>query len=163
MAKEKSPPGKKILSYQRDGRNTYGENSKASRKGIRRRKAWVNRTFRRAERQRLGLTDAQDSSGDNPVDLVRREYWKKQPDIPLGEVLDAKVAFEERGAPPTRRYPLRNEAAQRRGQEALGSVYNRSNRFSLERMRLRAAMSDEVAVKRIEPGDEAAAPSDRGD
>jgi|GEM_PF-1331831 hypothetical protein len=163
MAKRKSPPEKKILSYEKDRRNTYGENSKASRKGVRRRKSWVNRTFRHAAQQRLRLTDTQDSSGDNPVDSLRREHWKKQPDTALGEILDAKTAFAEPETPLTRRNPLRKEATRRRRQETIASVYTRSNRFYLERKRLRAAMRGEAAVKRFAPDDEAVPPSDSAD
>ena len=52
----RTPQEKKRLSYQRDGRNAYGESDKGSRKSI-----------------------------ANQVADTRRNDWKKSPDITLGE------------------------------------------------------------------------------
>jgi hypothetical protein len=48
-----TPQEKKRLSYQRDGRNTYGENDKASRKAIPLRKRLRARAVRRKTREQL--------------------------------------------------------------------------------------------------------------
>ena len=53
--KRLTPQEKKIRSYQKDRRNRYGQNDKASRKVIPARKARVNRVFRRDTKQALGL------------------------------------------------------------------------------------------------------------
>jgi hypothetical protein len=84
----RSPQEKKALSYARDGRNTYGENDKSSRKNIPLRKRLVNRANRHSTQQKL-------SSGTGEVDLdlaevveeralgKRPKAWSKVPDIPL--------------------------------------------------------------------------------
>jgi len=84
--KKMDPQKKKELSLKHDGRNLYGENSSASRKGIRRRKKWVNQTYRRAVKQSLA-TDADPDTLAEGADRVRRKDWKKVTDTPLGEVL----------------------------------------------------------------------------
>jgi hypothetical protein len=48
-AQPKTPQEKKRLSYENDRRNTYGENSKASRKGIPLAKARANRAERHTQ------------------------------------------------------------------------------------------------------------------
>jgi hypothetical protein len=87
-----TPQEKKRLSYAKDRRNTYGENSKASRKGIPLAKARANRADRHAQDKLL--SDAVGAAG--PDDLANAELrvrtvkpreWKKSPDEPLGEVL----------------------------------------------------------------------------
>jgi hypothetical protein len=47
MSRKKSPPEKKADSYKKDRRNTYGENSKSSRKNIPLAKAREHREARR--------------------------------------------------------------------------------------------------------------------
>ena len=51
MERRRTPQDKKILSYLKDRRNSYGEHDKGSRKTIPARKAWVNRTYRHAVKQ----------------------------------------------------------------------------------------------------------------
>jgi hypothetical protein len=82
-----TPQQKKLLSLKKDRRNTYGQNDKASRKAIPRRKHWVNRSFRRLSGQVIchGAMDTEEL-GD-AVGGVLRKSWKKRPDRPLGEVL----------------------------------------------------------------------------
>jgi hypothetical protein len=88
----KTPQDKKRLSLEKDRRNTYGENDKASRKNIPRAKARVNRANRHLDRQILdqGL-GAPDESVDDAVEQRvigrRRKFGRKWPDRPLGEVL----------------------------------------------------------------------------
>jgi hypothetical protein len=88
------PRKKKEESLKRDRRNTYGENDKSSRKSIRWRKKWVNKTYRRRVNQTLA-TSSDEVMEDN-VSGVQRPYWKKVPDKPLGEVLLSDLICEIR-------------------------------------------------------------------
>lgn len=90
MAERRQPPEKKILSYQKDRRNTYGESGARSRFAIRRRKAWVNRSYRHAVREELALAVRSDDPGENAVDEVVRKAWRKRPDEALGAVIGRK-------------------------------------------------------------------------
>jgi hypothetical protein len=94
--KEKTPQEKKALSYAKDRRNAYGANDKASRNSIPKRKAEVNRAYRK------NISDALKVIA-GPIDLeradevehiarsVKRSDWKKFPDTPLGEVVEQKL------------------------------------------------------------------------
>lgn len=88
----KTPQEKKRLSYANDGRNTFGENSKASRKGIPLTKARANRSERHAqdkllsEALKVGEVD-QLSVVENNVRSTKPRQWRKSADKPLGEVL----------------------------------------------------------------------------
>jgi hypothetical protein len=117
VKKKRSPIEKKVLSYQKDRRNTYGENSKSSRKAIRFRKAWVNRSYRHAIRRELPLTETGPDFVDNPSDRVPRKRWKKKADAPLGEVVDRKLSRRDQdgmiAAEPSKSR-LRQEARSRR-------------------------------------------------
>lgn len=53
--KEKTPQEKKALSYAKDRRNSYRENDKASRRLIPKRKAGVNRVYRRTVSDTLAM------------------------------------------------------------------------------------------------------------
>ncbi|MCB1607187.1 MAG: hypothetical protein KDI71_09460 [Xanthomonadales bacterium] len=98
MSKVKSPQLKKQLSLARDRRNTYGENAKASRKGISRSKA----RLLRVERRRVGQVLSRSLSGEDPLiaecaareigALKARSRFVKTPDEPLGTVIAAKRA-----------------------------------------------------------------------
>ncbi len=79
------PRKKKEESLKHDRRNTYGENDKSSRKSIRRRKQWVNKSYRRRVNQTLATSDAE--AAEDNVSEIRRPCWKKKADQPLGEVL----------------------------------------------------------------------------
>lgn len=97
----KTPQQKKRESYRKDRRNAYGENSKSSRKGIRRRKRGVNRANRRAEHQAVsGPASAIDFSTaeqiEDGVTAKRRKTWSKAGDAPLGEVVVKKLKRRER-------------------------------------------------------------------
>lgn len=93
----RDPLRTKQLSYERDGRNTYGENSKSSRKNIRRQKHFVNRANRRKEQLALGsaqgaLTENDASDAEQRINSVVRKRWSKVPDSPLGQVVRRKIA-----------------------------------------------------------------------
>lgn len=93
MKPRKTPQEKKRLSYQKDCRNSYGENDKASRKAIRKRKSWVNKSYRRTINQVLQNSTNLEESNEklqNKIKEVKRKNWKKHPDTPLGEYLREK-------------------------------------------------------------------------
>jgi hypothetical protein len=92
--RRKSPQQKKQLSYERDRRNVYGENSKSSRKNIRRNKRIVNRRDRHGEKQSLRLADSETGgvrAGDRFGVVRRRKRWQKIADIPLADVVILKL------------------------------------------------------------------------
>jgi hypothetical protein len=100
--KRKSPQVKKALSYKKDRRNTYGENAKASRKGIPRKKRRQARAERRLAHEAFppGATSI-DLERIDDVEarrlLKRRKAWVlKFPDEPLGEVLASTLEIRAR-------------------------------------------------------------------
>ena len=58
----KTPQEKKVLSYEHDRRNSYGQNDKASRKAIPARKASENRKSRRKAGQSLAVVERLDEA-----------------------------------------------------------------------------------------------------
>lgn len=96
MMKEKTPQEKKALSYAKDRRNTYGQNDKASRNSIPKRKAEVNRSYRKRISDTLKAVVG-------PIDLevadkveaqtrsIKRSEWKKYPDTALGGVVEKNL------------------------------------------------------------------------
>jgi hypothetical protein len=95
-ADTKTPQEKKRLSYEKDRRNTYGENSKASRKGIPLAKARANRAERHTQDHVLatavGLANIDGMAAvENSVRATEPRYWRKVPDTPLGKALDRKA------------------------------------------------------------------------
>jgi hypothetical protein len=96
MSDFKTPQDKKRLSLTRDRRNTYGENDKASRKAIPRRKQLGQMQLRRGIKQELAsatgaITDADsDETAERVVGVQavkKRRLFKKRPDEPLGVVI----------------------------------------------------------------------------
>jgi hypothetical protein len=91
----RSPQEEKALSYAKDRRYAYGNNAKAARKAVPRRKRSVNKANRHAGRQFL-------ARARGPVDAGRAEdiearlhgrrpkRWRKWPDVPLGRLLEAR-------------------------------------------------------------------------
>jgi hypothetical protein len=99
MSSIKSPQDKEQQSLQKDRRNTYGENSKSSRKNIRKGKQRSHMEERRVANATLSAI-----KGNPEEDAVvaaelqarvrviqsQREAFRKRPDTPLKEVLDRK-------------------------------------------------------------------------
>jgi hypothetical protein len=91
--KQRPPAEKKALSYAKDRRNGYGENDKASRKAIPRRKAAESRTDRRNTREQLAVLPRLDEAAADVLesslrhDLDRVGGWTKTPDQPLADHL----------------------------------------------------------------------------
>lgn len=87
-----TPQNKKRLSYAKDRRNTYGENSKSSRKNIPLSKALGIRAERHAQETlvaqavRTPTPEAMDAI-ENEVRTTKPRQWRKSPDEPLGDVL----------------------------------------------------------------------------
>lgn len=95
-----TPQDKKRLSYAKDRRNTFGENSKASRKGIPLAKARSIRSERHEQDHQLTLAvSAQDEDELVAVEMAVRSskprQWKKSPDQPLQEVLTRKARHKD--------------------------------------------------------------------
>jgi hypothetical protein len=93
--KRKTPQKKKSESYAKDRRSIYGNNAKAARKAVPKRKQVRSQNERRLAKQELaGAAAAYDEARvDSMVDRVsvkRHKAWKKEPDAPLGEVLAPK-------------------------------------------------------------------------
>ncbi|MCC6740248.1 MAG: hypothetical protein IT452_14475 [Planctomycetia bacterium] len=99
MSRVKLPREKKRLQLERDRRNVYGENSKASRKNIPLAKARTHREERMKAREALAGT-AGVPEEDRLIQLqkvaetrtkqARRHGFRKDPDRPLGKVLRAR-------------------------------------------------------------------------
>src|SRR4051812_1361795 len=90
-----TPQQKKELSYGKDRRNTYGENSKSSRKNIPLSKALDIRSERRAQDSALAKAIVatnvdQLDAAENTMRATKPRQWRKSPDEPLGEVLISK-------------------------------------------------------------------------
>ena len=101
LSKIKSPREKKALSLTRDRRNIYGENAKASRKAIPRRKQLSHMGERRAVSQILNQLREGGEEEEAQVADVRAKTaiaeqklkaFKKLPDAPLGVVIKSKLA-----------------------------------------------------------------------
>ena len=101
MSTIKNPEEKKRLSLTLDRRNRYGENSKASRKGIQRGKQLRHMDERRTVGEVLARLkgDVQEEQAIEAELLAktrithsRRRGFKKSPDTPLGVVLASKKA-----------------------------------------------------------------------
>ena len=95
----KTPQQKKRLSYLKDRRNTYAENSKSSRQSIRQHKRYVNKANRRYAEQHIAeLTGETDSDILEAAELQvvgrgrRPKRWAKIADEPLGKVVQDRLA-----------------------------------------------------------------------
>lgn len=91
-----TPQEKKRLSYLKDRRNTYGENSKSSRRNIARNKRIRSRSERRIARE--AFADGAGEPVAERIDAVqartlkkRRTAWTKWPDESLAEVVERKL------------------------------------------------------------------------
>ncbi|MEV6773834.1 hypothetical protein AB0N05_34885 [Nocardia sp. NPDC051030] len=91
----RSPQEKKQLSYAKDGRNIYGENDKASRKNLPRKRARVHRANRHKAHEDLlnaiGPVDSEMSdTAEQRLRGRRPKAFRKMPDMPLGRYLIRK-------------------------------------------------------------------------
>lgn len=99
--KAKTPQEKKALSYTKDRRNAYGENDKASRKNIPLRKAKSHRSYRKKINdilhETVNLVEIEDIEIiENKAKSIKKNSWKKYPDIPLKENIERQLSYRER-------------------------------------------------------------------
>jgi hypothetical protein len=101
MSAVKNPEQKKQLALNLERRNVYGENSKSSRKNIKRGKQLRHMDERRSARDALRRLNGQVQEDDAAtVELLtesrtidsKRRGFKKVPDVPLVVVLARKTA-----------------------------------------------------------------------
>ncbi|OYQ39710.1 hypothetical protein CHU94_10145 [Rhodoferax sp. TH121] len=97
-----TPQQKKHLSYAKDRRNAYGENSKSSRKNIPLSKVLDIRSERHAQDSALAKAVAatnidQLDAAENTMRATKQRQWRKSPDEPLGQVLISKSKRAARG------------------------------------------------------------------
>ncbi|MFI9559747.1 hypothetical protein [Nonomuraea endophytica] len=95
--RQRTPQEKKLLSYAKDRRNSYGENDKSSRKSIRRNKRIPHRANRHLAHQILeaaigAVDEVVEEQVEQRVGRRRPKQWRKAPDIPLGEIVRAKLS-----------------------------------------------------------------------
>ncbi|WP_199443736.1 hypothetical protein [Umezawaea beigongshangensis] len=92
----RSPQEKKRLSFEKDCRNTYGENAGSSRKNVPR----SRKRAHRAERRRVDLllhaaTGSPDRENADHVEQLlaarRPPAFRKVPDVPLGVVVEGQL------------------------------------------------------------------------
>ncbi len=96
MSTIKRPQEKKRMSLERDRRNMYGENDKASRKLIPLGKQFSYMGLRRSVTQILSaakgdvdeeIRDSVELRAKVKATVAKRKSFRKRPDVPLGEVL----------------------------------------------------------------------------
>jgi hypothetical protein len=98
MKRKLTPQQKKKNSYEKDGRNSWGEHSTA-RKVIRKHKRNVIRSNRRSART---LIAAQQGDGEASelagieIEARRPKRWDKLPDVPLGEFVSGRLERRSR-------------------------------------------------------------------
>lgn len=94
MKQPLSPQEKKLLSYGKDRRNTYGERGSHSRHAIAAHKERDRRAYRRKANQILdGVEVSQPDlldEVDAEIKAVSESNWRKCPDEPLGKVVNCK-------------------------------------------------------------------------
>lgn len=99
MSKIKNPRAKKAASLTRDHRSDAGDKSRTARKAIPREKARTKRTHRRAVHEALHRAEPLASEAEleraegrlvEAGRVARSKGFRKPPDVPLGEYLEAK-------------------------------------------------------------------------
>jgi hypothetical protein len=99
MKKFRSPQEKKLLSYKKDCRNTYGERGSHSRHAITAHKERDRRAFRHQTKQILNQAESTETDilefVDNEVKSVRASSWRKWSDTPLGEVFISDLELRQ--------------------------------------------------------------------
>jgi hypothetical protein len=93
--KKRTPQEKKLLSYEKDRRNRFGQNDKAARKLIPTHKAKSRRRYRHAAAAiaRQAVADVDDRSqiqAEARTALVDKRRWQKCPDVALKEAIQGK-------------------------------------------------------------------------
>lgn len=98
MKKLRTPQEKKLFSYQKDCRNTYGERGSNSRYAIATQKALNRRAYRHCSDQVLRVLNNTETvrlnvldDADLKIKTVVKRGWQKCPDSPLREVVERKL------------------------------------------------------------------------
>jgi hypothetical protein len=96
----KTPQEKKALSYAKDCRNTYHANDKSSRKNIPLQKAKARRSYRKKVNAVVNELEKQTDIEsieilENKALGIKRSYWEKYSDEPLGKVVEIKLEIRE--------------------------------------------------------------------
>jgi hypothetical protein len=100
MKRRLTPQEKKAHSLVKDCRNIYGNNDKAARTGIRRKRARKHRKYR--HNVNTAIATAMDHALQNPeliddaTSSIRRREWKKWPDAPLRNIIQYKLERRRR-------------------------------------------------------------------
>ena len=96
MKKSRSPQEMKLLSYEKDPRNTYGERGSHSRHAIAAHKTRDHRVYRRQTNQILSGEEINQAELVEEIDVevksIHESSWHKCPDEPLGKVVEGKLA-----------------------------------------------------------------------
>ena len=94
MKRKLTPQDKKILSYAKDGRNTFAESRSIANKAISNKKSQANQSYRQAIE--VKLQEALKTGADDNVDIfipkIGRKRFKKIPDAPLAVYVEARLA-----------------------------------------------------------------------
>lgn len=108
-----SPQEKKIRDYSHQRKNSFGENDKSSRRALRQRKRWVNRSFRRSVNNAIANRVQACETIDANIKSLNRPNWKKFPDELIIEHFDKKWSGSSRSKAKPVRSLLRKEAMKR--------------------------------------------------
>ncbi len=94
-----TPQEKKLLSYLKDTRNTYGESRSRSRFSIARNKVYGNQALRHGQKlvlkQILKVTKKEIEIVEAKMKSVEPRRWRKWADSPLGELISDKLKDRE--------------------------------------------------------------------
>ncbi len=94
-----TPQEKKLLSYLKDTRNTYGESGARSRFSIARNKVYGNQALRHGQKlvlkQILKVTKEEIKIVEAKMKSVEPRRWRKWADSPLGELISDKLKDRE--------------------------------------------------------------------
>ncbi len=98
--KKLTPQEKKLLSYLKDTRNTYGESRSRSRFAIAKRKAIGHQAFRHEQKIILNkivdINDEEIEKIESQVKAVKPKKWRKISDAPLGEFVSALLNIRKK-------------------------------------------------------------------
>ncbi len=90
MKRARTPQEKKLLSYEKDHRDSYGESNKGSRKTVPRKKQVSNQRYRHNVNQLVKISAENTEEIENKINDIRNIRWKKSNDQPLGLFLNRK-------------------------------------------------------------------------
>ncbi|VXB20303.1 hypothetical protein [Massilia sp. 9I] len=110
-----TPQEKKMLGYEKDRRNGYGESRARSRKAIATRKALSSRSLRHAENIATAKATRSLEEADPVVRKTGKNSWRKFPDAPLAEHVGRTLRFRalKAGIPAPRASVLLRRARRR--------------------------------------------------